>query len=67
MLAAAAGGGIRTGLEDNPFSDHLTRAPATNAGLVAEAAGFASALGRPLADSAQTRELLGLTPAATVA
>lgn len=66
MLAAAAGGGIRTGLEDNPFRDHLTRVPATNAGLVAEVAAIAAVLGRPIAGPVQARELLGLTPAAAV-
>lgn len=61
MLAAASGGGVRTGLEDNPFLDHLTREPATNPGAVEEVAGLAAALGRPVATPDQVRSLLGIS------
>lgn len=59
-LAAAIGGHLRTGLEDNPYRDHVTREPATNQLLVERAATLAAAVGRPLATGAQTRSLLGL-------
>jgi 3-keto-5-aminohexanoate cleavage enzyme len=59
-LAIAAGGHVRTGLEDNPHLDHVTRTPATNLQLVERAAQLAAAVGRPLATPAQTRAALGL-------
>ena len=62
MLAAAMGGHIRTGLEDNPFLDHATRTPATNAALVERAAVQARAAGREVATTAQARAILGLAP-----
>ena len=45
-LAAAMGGHVRTGLEDNPYLDRIDRAPATNAELVERAALQARAVGR---------------------
>jgi uncharacterized protein (DUF849 family) len=59
-LGIAAGYGVRTGLEDNLWADAKTRRPATNAGLVAQATAIAAAVGRPIADIAQTRAILGL-------
>lgn len=59
-LAVAMGGHVRTGLEDNPYLDHLERTPATNEQLVARAVAHAGLLRRPVATPAQTRELLGL-------
>lgn len=59
-LAAAAGGGVRTGLEDNPFVDHVTREPTDNPTLVAEAVGFGTRLGRGIPEPAELRALLGL-------
>jgi 3-keto-5-aminohexanoate cleavage enzyme len=63
-LALAIGGHVRTGLEDNPHLDHVTRAPATNPGLVARAVEQAAAVGRAVATPVQTRALLGLAPPA---
>ncbi len=62
-LAAAMGGHIRTGLEDNPFLDHVDKTPATNAQLVARSALQAQAVGREVADARTTRRLIGLDPA----
>ncbi len=64
-LAVAAGGHVRTGLEDNPYLDHLARTPATNVALVEHVADLAAAIGRPLATPAQTRAALGLPLPAT--
>jgi uncharacterized protein (DUF849 family) len=61
-LALAMGGHVRTGLEDNPHLDHVSRAPATNAQLVARAVQQAEAIARPVAAPAETRALLGLAP-----
>lgn len=63
MLGAALGGGIRTGLEDNPFLDHRARTPATNVQLVERAVAQAHAAGRTVATPAQARAALGLEPA----
>lgn len=59
-IAVFAGGHVRTGLEDNPHLDHLTRTPATNAELVRRVAGLAHLAGRPLSGVAETRATLGL-------
>lgn len=64
-LAVAMGGNVRTGLEDNPYLDHLARTPATNVALVEQAAMQAAAAGRTVATAAQARELLRLAPAGT--
>lgn len=66
-LAVAMGGHVRTGLEDNPYLDHVTRTPATNAELVARAVAHAAALGRPVATPAEARRRLGLAPAPAAA
>lgn len=59
-LAVFMGGHVRTGLEDNPWWDHATREPATNAGLVHRIATLAELAGRRLATPEEARELLGL-------
>lgn len=63
-LAAAMGGGIRTGLEDNPYLDHVARTPASNVLLVEQAAAFGAALGRELPSPDVVRAALGLTRSA---
>lgn len=62
-LAVAAGGHVRTGLEDNPYVDHECREPATNAALVERAVGLAEATGRRVATPGEARRLLDLVPA----
>jgi uncharacterized protein (DUF849 family) len=59
-FAVFAGGHVRTGLEDNPHLDHLTRTPATNAELVSRVARLAEIAGRSLSGAAETRAMLGL-------
>ena len=59
-LAIFMGGHVRTGLEDNPWWDHATREPATNAALVHRVAALAELAGRRLATPEEARELLGL-------
>ncbi|MCX7645927.1 MAG: 3-keto-5-aminohexanoate cleavage protein [Rhodobacteraceae bacterium] len=59
--AAAAGGHLRTGLEDNVRLDRATLAP-SNAALVRRAAQIAARHGRPVADWRQARAILGLRP-----
>lgn len=65
-LAVAMGGNVRTGLEDNPYLDHVQRTPATNEQLVRRAIAHAELLRRPVATPAQTRALLGLDAPADV-
>jgi uncharacterized protein (DUF849 family) len=60
--AIAAGGHTRTGLEDNVRLDRDTLAP-SNAALVTRAAEICARYGRPVANVAQAREILGLRPA----
>jgi uncharacterized protein (DUF849 family) len=60
--AAAAGGHLRTGLEDNIRLDRDRLAP-SNAALVARAAEVCARHGRPVASAAQARAILGLAPA----
>ncbi len=60
--AAAAGGHLRTGLEDNIRIDKTTLAP-SNAALVTRAADIAKAEGRTIATVAEARALLGLKAA----
>lgn len=57
--AAAAGGHLRTGLEDNIRLDKATLAP-SNAALVELAVLAAQRHGRPIATPAQARKMLGL-------
>jgi len=59
-LGLALGGNVRTGLEDNLFLDTEKRQPATNEVLVRRVASIAAALGRPIATTAETRQLLGI-------
>ena len=59
----AAGGHVRTGLEDNVRLDRDTLAP-SNAALVRQAAEICESHGRPVATWQQAREMLGLPMAA---
>ncbi|MER0239898.1 3-keto-5-aminohexanoate cleavage protein [Fulvimarina sp. MAC8] len=60
--AAAAGGHLRTGLEDNIRLDRETLAP-SNAALVKRAADIAQKHGRTIAAPAEARKILGLKAA----
>ncbi len=57
----AAGGHLRTGLEDNLRLDRETLAP-SNAALVRRAADLCARHGRPVASPAEARAILGLRP-----
>ena len=59
-LAVVMADGARVGLEDNFWLDDARSALATNAQLVERVCAQAQALGRPIANSAQTRARLGL-------
>jgi len=59
--AVAAGGHIRTGLEDNVRLDRNTLAP-SNAALVRRAAEVCAQNARPVASVVQARDILGLRP-----
>lgn len=61
--AVAAGGHIRTGLEDNVRLDRATLAP-SNAALVRRAVAICAQHDRPVASTAQARAILGLRPVA---
>jgi uncharacterized protein (DUF849 family) len=61
-MAIFMGGGVRTGLEDNPYLDWGTREPTTTAALVARCAEIARIAGRRPATSAEVREWLALEP-----
>lgn len=58
--AIRSGGHVRTGLEDNVRLDRTTLAP-SNAALVRRAVDIAARHERPIATTAQAREILGLT------
>ncbi|HHB81635.1 MAG TPA: 3-keto-5-aminohexanoate cleavage protein [Aliiroseovarius sp.] len=58
----AAGGHVRTGLEDNLRLDRETLAP-SNAALVARAAALCAEHDRPVASPTEAREILKLRPA----
>ena len=60
--AVAAGGHVRTGLEDNVRLDRERLAP-SNAALVRRTVEIAREHGRPVATTAQARAILGLAPA----
>ena len=60
--SAAAGGHLRTGLEDNIRLDRDRLAP-SNAALVERAVRIVEEAGRPVATPAQARAILGLAPA----
>jgi 3-keto-5-aminohexanoate cleavage enzyme len=61
VAAMAMGGHVRTGLEDNIYY-HKGQLAESNAQLVARLVRIAGELGRPVATSAQAREMLGLPP-----
>ena len=63
MMAVAAGGHVRVGLEDNIWWDAGRTRLASNAMLVERVARLAEIAGRPLATPAQTRARLGLVRA----
>lgn len=60
LLAIAAGGHVRIGLEDNIWLDRERTRLATNEALVARVGQLAELAERPLATPAQARELLDL-------
>jgi uncharacterized protein (DUF849 family) len=57
------GGGVRTGLEDNPYLDWAERAPTTNEALVARCAELGRLAGRRPATPGEVRGWLELAPA----
>lgn len=57
--AIAAGGHVRTGLEDNVRIDRDTLAP-SNAALVARTAEICASYDRPVASPEEARQMLGL-------
>lgn len=59
-VGIAFGGHVRVGLEDNPFFDWSSRAPASNPKLVERVVRLASELGRPLATPHSTRKKLDI-------
>ncbi|MFN8187902.1 MAG: 3-keto-5-aminohexanoate cleavage protein [Gaiellales bacterium] len=59
MTAVAAGLGVRVGFEDNILLRRGVPAP-SNAALVERVVGWADSIGRPVADVAQTRAVLGV-------
>jgi 3-keto-5-aminohexanoate cleavage enzyme len=59
--SVAAGGHLRTGLEDNIRLNRITLAP-SNAALVHRAVELCTRYDRPVATPHQTREILGLRP-----
>ncbi|MBA3259362.1 MAG: 3-keto-5-aminohexanoate cleavage protein [Gemmatimonadales bacterium] len=61
-LAIAMGGHCRVGLEDNIYQGFDRSELATNQALVERLAHLSESFGRPLADSRQARQLLGLAP-----
>jgi uncharacterized protein (DUF849 family) len=60
LLAVAAGGHVRIGLEDNVWHDRARTRLATNAELVERVARAAELAERPVSTPAETRALLGL-------
>ena len=63
MMAIAAGGHVRVGLEDNVWWDRARTRLATNVELVRRVRQLAEIAERPLATPAETRALLGFPPA----
>jgi 3-keto-5-aminohexanoate cleavage enzyme len=59
VAAMAMGGHVRTGLEDNIYY-HKGQLAESNAQLVARLVRIAAEMGRPVATSSQTRDMLGL-------
>jgi uncharacterized protein (DUF849 family)/N-acetylglutamate synthase-like GNAT family acetyltransferase len=62
VAGLVAGGGVRVGLEDNPYYDAAGERPATNEELVERVVRVARELGREPATCAEARDLLGLAP-----
>lgn len=54
------GGHVRVGLEDNLYYDHEKTFPASNEMLVKRLVKFADDIGRPVAEAAEARIILGL-------
>jgi hypothetical protein len=65
LAALAMGGHVRTGLEDNIY--YHRGELASNVQLVARLARICEEIGRPIAGSAEAREILGLPPRRVVA
>jgi len=65
-LAVVMGGHVRVGLEDAIYEDGETKRPATNAGLIDRVVRLACAAGRRIATPEETRQLIGLAPAASL-
>jgi 3-keto-5-aminohexanoate cleavage enzyme len=61
-LAIAMGGHVRVGLEDNLWMDPEKTDPATNVRLIERVVRAAKAVGRPIANPADTRRIIGLKP-----
>ena len=59
-LAIAIGGHVRVGLEDNLWMDAEKTDPATNVRLIERVVRVAEAAGRPIANPATTRKIIGL-------
>jgi 3-keto-5-aminohexanoate cleavage enzyme len=60
VMAIAAGGHVRVGLEDNIHYDSSKRDPTDNEQLVARVARIAREVGREPASAAEAREIIGL-------
>ena len=60
LMAIAAGGHVRVGLEDNLWHDAARTTPATNAGLVERIVSIAREAGRQPASPAEARAMIGL-------
>lgn len=60
LMAIAAGGHVRTGIEDNIHFDRERTVPATSARMVERIAKIGDLVGRPAASPAQARPILGL-------
>ncbi len=61
-LALAAGGGVRTGLEDNLYFDQARSTPATNLQLVRRTHELASILERPVMTAVEFRQRMAMLP-----
>lgn len=60
MMAIAAGGHVRVGIEDNVYFDAERIQLATNADFIKRVTDIASLLGRPIASASLIRRMLGL-------
>jgi uncharacterized protein (DUF849 family) len=59
-MAAAAGGGLRTGLEDHLYLDEDKKQPATNGALISQVLEAAARHGREIATPREVRNWLEL-------